>query len=305
MESKKNKIVFIGLVLTILGFTVTYGWMVLGNEHTENLPLNQPEVPVLQEGQMPYDSRLDAVNDLREDKRNDPPSIYQDALLDSAGFFDPHLREKDRLRIIDSIYREENLEYEPQEVVYDSLPVEPPFPIAENPKFERIDFAEEHADFFSGKLPDHPLHQPEKLKVTDSLIIVAVNGNHKVRQNDRLELRLQKPATVGGMHLPVNTIVYGFVSSLKPNRTMVEITSILHHPVYLKAYDLQDGREGIYIENSISGEVKTEAINQALDEINIPGFPQINGVTGLFKKKTRNISVMIYNQYQLYLKPAL
>src|SRR5690606_34918856 len=84
---------------------------------------------------------------------------------------------------------------------------------------------------------------------TDAEILVEVDGSQVVKTNYRLRMRLLKDALINGVKIPKNTSVFGFIS-FKTNRALIEIENIDHHPVKLKAFDLQDGSEGIYIENS-------------------------------------------------------
>src|SRR5699024_7321675 len=109
---------------------------------------------------------------------------------------------------------------------------------------------------------DHP-HEPffdarsteDASKQTDVTgeIPVLVDGDQVVRANSRLRMRLQKEAVIAGKVIPRNTLVYGFVS-LQPNRLSVTIEHIDQVAVALKAYDFEDGNEGIYIENNFRAE---------------------------------------------------
>jgi hypothetical protein len=72
--------------------------------------------------------------------------------------------------------------------------------------------------------------------------------------------------------------------------------------VTLKARDLQDGSEGIYIENSLKDDIRNQVVNDAIGDINIPGLPQAGGIKRLFKKDNRRIKVEIADNYLLLLK---
>lgn len=97
--------------------------------------------------------------------------------------------------------------------------------------------------------------------------------------------------------------MYGF-TSFKANRIYIEITNIQNNAVHLKAYDLLDGNEGIYIRNSITEQAKGEVIGDIVDDVNIPGVPQVGGIKQVFKRNQRNVKATIFNQYQLLLKPG-
>ncbi|MDY7394002.1 conjugal transfer protein TraM, partial [Aureibaculum sp. 2210JD6-5] len=81
------------------------------------------------------------------------------------------------------------------------------------------------------------------------------------------------------------------------------IENVDHMPTKLKAYDYQDGSEGIYVENSFRGEIAKEVAGEIIDEVNIPGVPQVSGVTKVFQRHNRKIKVTIINNYKLILKP--
>ena len=90
--------------------------------------------------------------------------------------------------------------------------------------------------------------------------------------------------------------------SFRPNRTIIDIENITHHPIKLKAYDLQDGNEGIYIENSFRADATREVVDDVLQDVNIAGLPQVGGVKKLFQRDNRTIKVTVLNNYQLILK---
>ena len=155
----------------------------------------------------------------------------------------------------------------------------------------------EHQLFFSSS----PIKNKDEDTKTDALIYVSVNGNQVVKTFSRLELRLIKPALINGNALLRNTNLYGFIS-FKPNRTMIHITNINHQEVSLKAFDLQDGNEGIYVENSFQAEATQEVLEDMVDDVNIAGVPQVSGVKRIFQRNNRNVKVTITDNYKLILK---
>ena len=104
MKVEKNKIVFIAVLAIVFLFLISYSVMVMGDDESENDNLEQTLIPDLEENQKEYDSKLDALNDLREVRENNAPSIYDEKLIDSMGYYDPDLPERERKRIVDSIY---------------------------------------------------------------------------------------------------------------------------------------------------------------------------------------------------------
>ena len=117
-------------------------------------------------------------------------------------------------------------------------------------------------------------------------------------------MRLEKDAIINNRVIPKNTAVYGFIS-FKPNRAIIEIENILHQPVKLKAFDFQDGSEGIYVENSFRADATSEVVEDVVDDINIAGVPQVTGVKKIFQRSNRQVKVSIINNYKLILKPQL
>jgi hypothetical protein len=114
-------------------------------------------------------------------------------------------------------------------------------------------------------------------------------------------MRLIKDAHINNILIPKNTPIYGFIS-VKPNRTMITIENINHLPVKLKAYDFQDGSEGIYVENNFRAEATNKVIGDIVDDINITGVPQVSGIRKIFQRSHQNVKVTVTNNYQLILK---
>ena len=305
MKIEKNKIVFGSILLIVLIFIVAYSTLVILGDEDGLETLENPEVPELVEEGETYDSKLDALNDLKEERERQVPSIYSEELLDSLGVYDPLLEEEEKQWAIDSIYAhgpfdyddpdfaepEEGYGFEETEPTTNSTVVE-----AESPGLP------ERTDFFQAVPVQVASNKsiPEEGKGLGFL--AEVNGNQKVRANDRLELILLEDVEIKGEHFPMYTRIYGF-ASLQPNRLHLKITHIGNIPVKLQAYDLQDGNEGIYIKNTFRAEARTEVIDDIAQDINIAGLPQLNGVTKIFRRNNRNIKVTVLNQYRLILKP--
>lgn len=111
MKTQKNKIVFASVLAIILIFLISYSFMIMGDDDNENNNLEQTLIPDLEENQKVYDSKLDAINDLKEVRNNNTPSIYDEKLIDSLGYYDPDLPEREKKRIVDSIYNVGKIQY--------------------------------------------------------------------------------------------------------------------------------------------------------------------------------------------------
>ena len=167
-----------------------------------------------------------------------------------------------------------------------------------DPSIEVKELGLEHELFFASNPMERPMEVNE---TTDAQLLVRVDGTQTVRQHNRLRMRLLEEAMINGTVIPRNTAIYGFVS-FKPNRAMINIEHIDHNPINLGAYDLQDGSEGIYIENSFRAEAGREVVGDAIDDINISGVPQVRGIKSLFQRDNRLVKVTIMDNYQLILK---
>lgn len=306
MKIKKNKIVFGSVLAIIIIFLVSYGMLLLGEEDAEDGNMKQTLVPELEQQQEDYKSKLDAVDALKEVRERNAPSIYDEKYLDSLGVYDPNLLDKEKERIVDSIYASGRINYsEIERPEYNSLRI----PAAQESEIDSTDLMNErktaakalgleHQLFFA----THPI--PNDViddSKTDAEIHVVVDGNQIVRVNHRLRMRLSKTATINNRIVPKNTPIYGFIK-FQPNRVLIEIENINHHPTKLKAIDFQDGSEGIYIENNFREEITNEVVDDIIEDINIPSVPQVSGIQKIFRRNNRSVRVTIINNYKLILK---
>ena len=203
MKVEKNKIVFAAVLAVIFIFLISYSVMVMGDDESENENLEQTLVPDLEENQKEYDSKLDAINDLKEVRENNAPSIYDEKLIDSLGFYDPDLPEREKERIVDSIYDAGKIQYsenryqkfgqkkaaqKPKQEI-DSADIK------REQKIEAKELGLEHQLFFAASV------RPNTITIlgnTDENIAVIVDGDQVVSANTRLRMRLTTSATING-----------------------------------------------------------------------------------------------------------
>ena len=306
MKIEKNKIVFASVLTLILAFLISYSLMIMDEGEEDNMNLKQTTVPQLAGEQKEYDSKLDAINDLKEVRETNAPSIYDEKLIDSLGNYDPHLPEKEKERIVDSIYAAGRIRYSEKTTprvgrnkVTNNEPMEiDSTEYINDRKLKAKEMGLEHQLFFASD----PLKNDSSIPGTPETIIYAVvDGDQVVQVNSRLRMRLTKTTTINGKEIPEHTLVFGFIK-FRPNRALIEIENIGHQPTNLKAYDLQDGSEGIYVENSFREEATNEVLDDIIEDINIPSVPQLSGVTKVLRRKNRNIKVTVLNNYKLILK---
>ncbi len=307
MKIKKNTIAFVAVTAVVIIFIVAYSALVFGGDGDENRVLKETMVPELGEEKQEYKSKLDAVNALKEVRETNAPSIYDERFLDSLGYYDPDLREKQKAKIVDSIYNSGRIKYTQNSYRSNLDRAEAEKPQSEgNPSEEALkesatakELGLEHLLFYSSN-PELTNGFSSSSK-SETEIHVEVDGNQTVKNGFRLKMRLTQPALINNRAIAKNTPVYGFIS-FQTNRALIEIENINHQPVRLKAYDLQDGREGIYVENSFRADVSQEVIDDIIQDIDIPGVPQVGGIKKVFQRNNRNIKVTITNNYKLILK---
>lgn len=308
MKIEKNKMVFVLVITCVVLFIGSYAMYMMGDDEEPTIDGNQIPVPELTDDQKEYDSKLEALNDLKEVRETNAPSIYDERLLDSTGTYDPDLLEKEKMRLVDSIYKRGKINYteqayrKPNRKKITSKKEDEKDTISQVEKKE-VDveakaLALEHQLFFAS----HPIENNKiKSTTTDAFIYVRVDGTQTVKNNFRLQMRLLEEATINDKMIPKNAPIYGFVS-FKPNRTIIKIEHINHKPVTLTAHDYQDGSEGIYIENSFRSEIANQVIGDVVDDINIAGVPQVSGIKQIFQRNHRNVRVTIMDNYKLILK---
>ena len=309
MKVEKNKIVFAAVLAVIFIFLISYSVMVMGDDESETENLEQTLIPDLDENQKEYDSKLDAIIDLKEVRENNAPSIYDEKLIDSLGFYDQDLPEREKERIVDSIYNAGKIQYSEKryqnfgqrKVAQKNIQQIDSADIKREQKIQAKELGLEHQLFFAASPKPNAF---SSIGNTDDSIYVIVDGSQIVMANTRLRMRLTKSATINGKLMPKNTPVFGFIS-FQPNRALIEIENISHHPTKLKAFDLQDGSEGIYVENNFRAEATTEVLDDIIGDINIPAVPQVGGITKVLRRSNRNVKVTVLNNYKLILKPKL
>ncbi|WP_373056366.1 conjugative transposon protein TraM [Zunongwangia sp. H14] len=305
MKIEKNKIVFASVLAVVILFIVAYSFTIMSDDDNENDNLRQTTIPEIGNEQEEYFSKLDAINALKEVKETNAPSIYDESLIDSAGFYDPDLIDKEKQRIVDSIYNSGRISYSDNpyrsaaSVIIKKEKSEIDSTLPKAPTVISVkEIGLEHQLFFSSNPSENPGQTPSNI---DNMIYAEVDGTQVVKQNYRLRMRLSEDARINGILIPKNTPVFGFIS-FQPNRALIDIENINHKPVKLKAYDLQDGSEGIYVENSLRADATREVLDDLVQDINITGVPQVSGIKKVFQRDNRNIKVTVTNTYKLILK---
>jgi hypothetical protein len=302
MNIEKNKIVFGSVILVVILFILSYTYLVLGEGDDQNDVLQETQVPKLEQQQKDYSSKLDALNELKEVRQTNAPSIYDEKLFDSIGAFDSNLMEKKRVRLLDSLYgkytdreteRVGGQTYETHEKDEKDIP-----PKVWKPSVSAKELGLEHQLFFSAN--PQPIEGGSSWS-TSKVLFAKVDGEQILKANSRIQLQLTQNALIGTILFPANTKVYGIVT-FQPNRVLIKIENIDHVTLTLKAYDIQDGLEGIYIENSFRSDASREVVDDIVQDINLPGIPQVGGIKKVFQRNNRNVKVLVADNYQLILR---
>ena len=308
MKLDKKKITFIAVIGAVVIFIVTYFILVFDEDDSQKDELQQTQVPVLENPNDDYTSRLDAVDDLKEVRETNAPSIYDEKYLDSTGVFDPDFMEKEKMRMVDSIYNNSRINYSTgtfraTNPVRDSVVNV----IAKKQKAQKkeasslvgeIDpkaLALEQQLFFAS----NPLPVEETANAPS--IAVMIDKKQVIKANDRLQMRTLDDVKIDGMLIPKNTTLFGIVS-FKPNRVLLQIENIDDVPLSFKAYDIRDRLEGIYIKNSFREELRQQVLGDVVDDINVPGVPQVTGIKRLFQRSNRQVKVTVNPNYKLIVK---
>ena len=304
------------IIASVVLFIVFYAIITFRKDEDATIKNNQVLVPKLGKEQKQYESKMEAIEALKEAREINAPSVYDDSLLDSLGYYNVEQDSIRKKRMIDSVYflgqkryeniaalkqLEENYSDEPKEPihqVYDISEIDTSTIEEKELQIRAKEIGLEHQLFFASN-PEENVEQ--HIRNTDEELRVRVDGTQTVKQDYRLRMRLSKSAKVDGITLDKNTLLYGFVS-FKPNRTILRIEHINGRAIQFEAYDLDDGSKGIYIENSFQEDVRKQVVGDVVDDINLAGVPQVSGIKQLFRRSNRQVKVTVMDNYQLILK---
>ena len=303
MEHRKHKIVFLGVIMVVVLFLGSYTYLVIIEEE-DQAAITQPSLPEWQETETEYDSKLEALDALKEERPTAIPSAYPDHMMDEKGFFNPDYMEYERQRIIDSIYATERFKRPEQlnslastnhqahnsDQESKSMEKVEPAPMVVEKSIQELGL--EHQYFFASK----PVTRNSKL-----IIPVEIIGNQTLKKDHRVLMQLTQSVTLGKNQFPRNTKVWGTVS-FKPNRILISVQQLGKISLDMEAYDQQDGRPGIYVENSFRAQAVTEVVDDVVQDINIAGVPQVRGLKSIFQRSNRNIKVTLLDGHQFLLK---
>lgn len=300
MKLDKKKVLFSCVLLIVLIYLISYTYNLVNQENVAP-QLTQPELPEWQETEQNFESKKAALDAFKKASETTPPSLYEDHMIDDKGYFNPDYMFQEKHRIIDSIYRSSNfqqkkskpLEREGLHHFKDESHQNNTQETIKNTK-NPAETSLEHQEFFSVK--------PKFKHESTGNIRVRIVSDQVLKKDSRIQLQLVQPFKLRNKMYPVNTSLWGTIS-FGPNRVLIRVTQIEHQSINLQAVDLHDGMLGIYIENSFRSEISTEVVDNVVQDINIPGLPQINGLKRVFQRNNRKVKVTVLDGYQLVLQP--
>jgi len=104
MKIDKRKIGIGAVIGIVIIFMIVYGMSAFGKQENEVDELLNPLVPEIESEAMQYANKLEAVDNLKEVKQKSVPSIYNEDYFNKDGSFDPDFIEKEKQRLVDSVY---------------------------------------------------------------------------------------------------------------------------------------------------------------------------------------------------------
>ncbi|MHA7830160.1 MAG: conjugative transposon protein TraM [Flagellimonas sp.] len=305
MKTQKNKIVYVLVMVCVVLFITVYALVTFGRDKKTELKPDRIPMPDLDGNTVEYESKMEALDAIKEEREVTAPQLYPDHMVDDKGYFNPDYMEYEKHRIIDSVYQSKNFADDgpPLQMAETLLPKG----IVPESEKERVgehkksisteELAMNHQLFFASK-------QVLSKDVGERKWLAHVDGEQTLREGHRLAMRLGEHVEINGTTLVRGTQVYGFVK-LRPNRVMVEIDQMGDFHMRLQVHDLQDGQSGIYVENHLKGEIVQTGMDETLGEVNLPGLPQLGGIKRIFQRDRRAIKVEVADQYQIVLKQEL
>ena len=138
-------------------------------------------------------------------------------------------------------------------------------------------------------------------------ILAIIDQKQKIRNGDKIQVRLLQDTNYRGLWIPQNTILYG-LCSINQNRLKIQIPSItVENHVFksnLNVYDM-DGIQGIYIDGTHAGFTR-DLIKEGLTSSTGLGVrnPIGNFSIRLGRKASNNNKVYVPTGYQVMLFDA-
>jgi len=158
--------------------------------------------------------------------------------------------------------------------------------------------------FASGGNKKSKTERPEKIAGVKALTVV--HEDVRVKSGSGLKLRIIESFQIGSVTVPENTFVTGKVS-FSGDRIYIDVKSISVNgqllTTKLTAYDL-NGSKGIYVEGGLEKEIKSDALEQTVSEVQrnvtVPFLGRVPFSSA--KKKIREPEIPITAGHKIYLR---
>lgn len=307
MKMSKNKIVFISILICIVLFIVGYSIMIFGEDDSEPMELSAVPLPALEKERKQYNSKIEAIDDIKMERTYLPPTLYEEDLTDSTGSLLSDLEVLQKEILVDSVLTIRTIDYVEKPIRPQTKRTEPEAKDHEKHSIEIDDgIKDRHHDFFN-QIPEIEISEEASKSHKDEFIRVKVHGGHKLKDRYRVTMSLIESAKMDHEIKPKGTLIYGIVN-FSQNRMFVKVTNIDLRAVSLEAYDCFDGNKGVYVITSIiraNEGTPGELLGDAVDQVNVPGVPDFRGIRSIFQRKTRMRYVKIPDGLEFILRPIL
>ncbi|WP_127139066.1 hypothetical protein [Flagellimonas oceanensis] len=105
MKLQKNRIVFVLVMVCVVLFITVYAIVAFGQDKEPELDPERIPVPDLEDYQVDFETKLEAVEAIKKEHETNAPSIYPEHMVDEKGYFNPDYMEYEKHCIIDSVYQ--------------------------------------------------------------------------------------------------------------------------------------------------------------------------------------------------------
>ena len=304
----KNKIVFISILICIVLFIVGYSIMIFGDDDSEPMELSAVPLPALEKERKQYNSKIEAIDDIKIERTYLPPALYEEDLTDSTGSLLSDLEVLQKEILVDSVLTIRTMDYVEKPIRPQTKRTEPEAKDDHEEHSIEINngIKDRHHDFFN-QVPEIEILEEAPKFHKDEFIRVKVHGGHKLKDRYRVTMHLVESAKMNHEIKPKGTLIYGIVN-FSQNRMFVKVTNIDLRVVSLEAYDSFDGNKGVYVITNIiraNEGASGELLGDVVDQVNVPGVPDFRGIRSIFQRKTKMRYVKIPDGLEFILRPIL
>src|SRR5690606_20367953 len=104
MKIQKSKLIMGGIVLSVVLFIVSYAFVAFGDNEEDTLNSGKIPMPELKGDKQEFGGKLEAIEAIEEERKFKAPSVYQEHLMDSLGYYHSDMDSIRQKHLIDSVY---------------------------------------------------------------------------------------------------------------------------------------------------------------------------------------------------------